>query len=261
MGTITKALSLLNYFSVQRPEIGLTEFARLAGRDKATVHRHLVELVQNGYLEQDSDSRNYRLGPALLRLANVRERTFPARSAVVPIVNALSRELSELVHVSLLQGNMVSPLYHADKMFHGTRVHFDEAGMLPLHATSSGLVMLAFGPGELLRQTLERPLQKYAVKTLESKADLKAAVQKTRENGFCFSDQSFEDEVCSFAVPVFDHLQTAVGALAVALPVSRLNAEKQQSIIAALRKGKAEVSAVFGGHVPENLDGKQTDAA
>ncbi|MCP5087065.1 MAG: IclR family transcriptional regulator [Rhodobacteraceae bacterium] len=261
MGTISKALSLLNYFSTQRPEIGLTEFTKLAGRDKATVHRHLVELVQNGYLEQDSRSRNYRLGPAILRLANVRERTFPAREAVIPIVDALSSELGELVHVSLLQGDMLSPLYYADKIIHGTRVHFDEAELLPLHATSSGLAILAFGPEELLQHVLSAPMQKFAVKTLSRPSELREEVHEFRQQGFSFSDQGFEDEVCSFAAPVFDHSQRAIGTLAVALPTSRLNLEKQQLVVAALRKGADQVSFVFGGHLPENISRDQIDAA
>ncbi len=261
MGTITKALSLLNFFSAQRPVLGLTEFTRLTGRDKATVHRHLVELVQNGYLEQDSESRNYRLGSALVRLAAVRERIFPAREAVIPIVNALSEELGELVHVSLLQGENVSPLYHADRMFHGTRVHFDESEMLPLHATSSGLVMLAFGPAELMERTLESPLRPYAVNTILDNESLRETVAKTCKHGFSFIDQGYEDEVCSYAAPVFDHKQTALGTLAVALPTSRLNPVKNAQVIAALRKGSAQISEAFGGVIPEGLAQRQSHAA
>ena len=73
MGTITKALELLNLFSRTKPEIGLMEFARLSGRDKATVHRHLTELEENGFVEQHPQTRAYRLGPAILRLTAVRE--------------------------------------------------------------------------------------------------------------------------------------------------------------------------------------------
>ena len=103
MGTITKALELLNFFSRSRPEIGLGEFVRLSGRDKATVHRHLVELEANGFLDQHPDTRAYRLGPALLRLSGVREITHPVRSVLRPIVTQMADDLGELVHVSLIQ--------------------------------------------------------------------------------------------------------------------------------------------------------------
>lgn len=254
MGTITKALTLLNNFSSQRPQIGLSEFAVLVQRDKATVHRHLTELEQNGYIEQDPISKNYRLGPALLRLAAVRERTFPIRDAVVAKVTALSDDLSELVHVSLLQGNMMSPLFHADTQSHGTRVHFDEAEMLPFHATASGIAMLAYGSKKLLDRVTTSPLKIYTSKTITDDQELIRNVEKTRNRGYSYSDQGFEEEVCSFATPVFDHNQQTVGTLAVALPKSRLTPEKEHDIVAALRKGCETVSSAFGGVVPEELN-------
>lgn len=253
MATITKALTLLNIFSSLRPQIGLSEFAGLVQRDKATVHRHLTELEQNGFVEQDPVSKNYRLGPALLRLAAVRERTFPTRDAVVAKVMALSDELGELVHVSLLQGNMMSPLFHADTQSHGTRVHFDEAEMLPIHATSSGIAMLAYGPKKLLQRITTSPLKTHTSKTITDSHALIRDVEKTRERGYSYSDQGFEEEVCSFATPVFDQNQQTVGTVAVALPKSRLTPEKERDIVATLRKGSATVSSAFGGVVPEEL--------
>ncbi|NJO36356.1 MAG: helix-turn-helix domain-containing protein [Rhizobiales bacterium] len=144
MGTITKALDLLNVFSRSNPELGLGDVVRLTGRDKATVHRHLVELQQNGFLEQHPKTRAYRLGPALLRLSGVREATHPFRQLIRPVVTQLADQVGELAHASLLQGTRLSPAFHADPERHGTRVRFDEAEMLPLHATSSGLAVLAF---------------------------------------------------------------------------------------------------------------------
>ncbi|MFK5977450.1 MAG: IclR family transcriptional regulator [Rhizobiaceae bacterium] len=253
MGTITKALTLLNNFSSQQPQIGLTEFARLARRDKATVHRHLTALEQNGFVEQDPISKNYRLGPALLRLAAVREHTFPIRDAVISKVTALSDELGELVHVSLLQGDMMSPLLHADTQSHGTRVHFDDGEMLPLHATSSGIAMLSYGPSELLQRVLANPMEIHTSKTITEGKTLCEIVEETRSRGYSYSDQGFEEEVCSFAAPVFDHNQQTVGTVAVALPKSRLTSEKGHEIVMALLKYSEIVSSAFGGVVPNEI--------
>ena len=112
MGTITKALSLLNQFSRQRPEIGLIEMTKITGRDKATVHRHLSELTENGFLEQNAVSRLYRLGPAILRLASVRETNHPIRRILRPIVEEAAETIGELAHFSLLQGDILSPVFH-----------------------------------------------------------------------------------------------------------------------------------------------------
>jgi len=50
MGTVSKALSLLNYFSRSQSHIGLSEMARLTGMNKTTVHRMLTELQDQGFV-------------------------------------------------------------------------------------------------------------------------------------------------------------------------------------------------------------------
>lgn len=261
MGTITKALNLLNYFSASRSEIGLAEFKLLSGQDKATVYRHLGELQSNGFIEQNLVSKTYRLGPAVLRLAAVREHTFPARHAVAATVDALSKELGELVHASLFQRGGMSSLYHADVQAHGTRVHFDQAELLPFHATASGLTMLAFGPGSLLETVLQKPLEDYTGMTLTNPAKLNAAVTKIRATGFAICDQGFEKEVYSIAAPIFADTLNIIGALAVAVPGSRMNKALQGQIIEALKTGCEDASSALGGALPGTLNSLWNHAA
>ena len=69
MSTIGKALSLLDLISQLDKDIGLSDLARLAALDKATARRFLVELEKQGFVEQDGETRKYRLGAAPVRLA------------------------------------------------------------------------------------------------------------------------------------------------------------------------------------------------
>jgi len=253
MGTITKALGLLNHFSANRPEIGLTEFRNLSGQDKATVHRHLTELAANGFLEQNPGTKGYRLGPAILRLAAVRERLYPARRLVAPLVEQLAAELGELVHVSLREGDHLSPLYHHDALIHGTRVYFDEAELLPLHATASGLAMLAFGPDQLLKALLRKPLKPSTGHTITDPDVLRECVEKVRTEGIAFVDQGFEEHVSSFAAPVFGNMPEAVGTIAVAAPTVRMTDALKERIRTRLPVAAAEVTEKLGGIVPVDL--------
>jgi len=253
MGTITKALNLLNHFSASRPEIGLTEFRKLSGQDKATVHRHLVELTANGFLEQNPGTKGYRLGPALLRLAAVRERLFPARTLVAPLVEQLAGELGELVHVSLREGDHLSPLYHHDALIHGTRVYFDEAELLPLHATASGLAMLAYGPEQLLTDLLKSPLKAWTSHSITNPKQLQDTVELVRKDGIAFVDQGFEDHVSSFAAPVFGDRLEAVGTVAVAAPTLRMTDDLKARIRRDLIRTASDVTEKLGGLVPTDL--------
>ncbi|WP_292300165.1 helix-turn-helix domain-containing protein, partial [Mesorhizobium sp.] len=57
-----KAVSLLELFTLQESEIGLSDLARRAGLDKATARRLLMALAAHRLIEQEPHSRRYRLG-------------------------------------------------------------------------------------------------------------------------------------------------------------------------------------------------------
>jgi DNA-binding IclR family transcriptional regulator len=253
MGTISNALNLLGYFSEERHDIGLTEFRNLTGHDKATVYRYLSELEANGFLEQNAENKSYRLGPAILRLAAVRERSFPARQAVEPYVDRMSSELGELVHVSLLQKDVLSPLAYKDSQIRGTRVFFDQSELLPLHATSSGVATLAFGAEGLLDGILRKPLSRHTEATTTDPEALKTLVGKAQATGFAALDQAFEDDVSSIAVPIFGATEAAIGAVAVAVPSARMTEDLKTKIRSVLVNGSQDISAALGGKVPEAL--------
>lgn len=254
MGTITKALDLLTLFARDRAEIGLGEFVRLTGRDKATIHRHLTELTENGYLEQHPDTRAYRLGPALLRLSALRETLFPVRKLLQPIVFELSETVGELAHASLLQGDALSPVAHSDPALHGIQVNFEIAEMLPLHATSSGIAALAFCPEEWQARILSRPLSRFTDRTISDPAALKAEIDMVRRYGVASVAGAFDEGVSSVGAPVFGEGGRVLGSLAVAVPSVRAKPEKLRDIALKLLKEAERASTALGGTVPRNFE-------
>lgn len=254
MGTIVKALKLLDFFSATQPEIGLTQFVRLSGYDKATTHRRLSELMEAGFIEQDTVTRSYRLGVAVLRLNNVREQVFPARKAVMPTLQKLSIAVQETVHISLLQGQQgLSTLAYIDNKTHGISVNIDPAEILPLHATASGVTVLAFADSALLEQTLASPLQSYTDATLTHADSLTELVQAARNTGFGITRGGYEAEVCGIARPLFNMHGNCHGAVAVATPVSRLNEATQTLIQDELCVAARAITQALGGIEPKGI--------
>ncbi|WP_240497685.1 IclR family transcriptional regulator [Thioclava sp. F34-6] len=257
MGTIKKALELLDYISTQRPEIGLGEYVRLTQRDKATVHRHLVELAECGFLEQNPETRRYRLGPAILRLYGVREANMPLRSVLRPFIEEMAQEVGELVHVSLLQGQQLSPVVHHDPRLHGTQVAFDESQLLPLHATASGLVMLCFGGDDLRARVLDAPLESFTAQTVVDPDSLREKLAECRANGSVWVEKGFDDEVSSLAGPIFGLGGAVIGAVSIAVPSSRAGADKRKAMVEALRKWVPRLSELMGGSLPADYQQRE----
>ena len=60
--SVNNALAVLESFSVERPEIGVTELSQTLGLGKSTVHRLLTSLASRGYVRKNPDTDRYCLG-------------------------------------------------------------------------------------------------------------------------------------------------------------------------------------------------------
>ena len=79
---------------------------------------------------------------------------------------------------------------------------------------------------------------------------LRALVTEARETGIAQAFRSFDNEVSSRAVPIFGADGTVTGALAVAMPTSRIGEHSEADIQRVLRDGAARVTNSIGGTVP-----------
>ncbi len=252
MGTVAKALSLLDHFTRARSEIGLSDMARLSGLNKATAYRLLCELQEGGFVEQTGSGREYRLGPAVLRLASLREATVPMRDLAAQVLQSLSAATHETAHMSLLQGDRLTMLAYAYSPRHGTRVTMEDAQVLTLHATSSGLAVLAFSPSALVDRVLAAPLEARTEDTLTDPAALRAALAEVRRTGIAESVGGFEKDVHSHAVPMFDASANVIGAMAVAAPVARMDDALKALIRRELRQKALGLTRALGGFLPDS---------
>ena len=221
MGTVSKALGLIELLKDAVQPLGLTDVSRRANFDKATTRRLLLELVDNGYVEQDPDSRTYSLGPALQILGKIREKRFPLSRIVEPIVRELADETGETIHAAeYCAGELASICI--EESLKANRVILDMGVKLPLHATASGYAFLAASPDSFVDKVSRRALARFTDKTPMEPDALWTIVRETRERGYSRSDQSFEDEVSSVAAAIRGPGGKPVGTIAIAMPSSRM---------------------------------------
>lgn len=253
MGTASKALSLLNYFNRATPQIGLSDLARLSGMNKATTYRLMGELTAHGFVEQVGSGREYRLGPAFLRLAALREKHVPMRDVALKQLTGLSNATGETAHMSLLNGEVLSNLAYTYSQQHGTMVMMEDAEVLELHSTGSGLAVLAHSPAEFVDNLLAAPLVARTPHTLTRPDDIRALLPAIRADGMAVSTGGYEEDVISHAVPIFDAGSACIGAMAVAAPVSRMSENLRQTIRGALMSHARQTTRILGGFPPDSF--------
>jgi DNA-binding IclR family transcriptional regulator len=247
--TVAKALALLEYFTELEPELGLSEMARRSGLDKATVHRMLGVMTEAGLLEQRADTRLYRLGAGVLRLARVRETAFPISSVVQPLLDALSEETGETAHASLVSGKALANIGTAESK-KGSRVSLIAGEVLPFHSTASGLSTLAFSTENVIKRVLKAPLEAKTPLTITDPEEIRARIETVRQNGYSESDQTNEEDVHGIAAPTFDRSGTACGAVSVSTPSHRMTEEKRAKTIAAVLRTAEAITQGMGGQRP-----------
>ena len=251
MSSVSKTLELLTFFSVARPEVGLTEMCRMANRDKATTHRHLQELENAGFVEQNALTKQYRLGPAVLSLAQTREVTVPRKSGAVEALRDLSDATGETAHAAVLSGTTLYVLAAVESPQHSTRVIID-IKTLPLHATASGLCALAFGPDTLLNDA-KIDMHPFTDTTLTTKEALQKAIKSTKQSGFARSPGSYESDAHSLASPIFDQTGLFAGSVSVASVATRMTPDLEAVIKTSLITASRNITRNWGGKTPAHL--------
>lgn len=244
--TVKNALTLLGLFSTKTPELGLSELKRLAGMDKATTHRMLTALREAGMLEQHAISKLYRLGPEILRLARVREETFPFTTVVQPVLEDLAKVTGETSHCSLYTNDALAVIASVESN-KASRVSVRSSDVLPLHATAAGVAFLAFAPDKVVDDALRAKFTAFTAHTCKSDNAFKKLIAEARKSGFSVLDKAYEDDVCGVAAPIFASGRNAIGALAVATPSHRMTDALMATIVRAVAKSARELSRKLGG--------------
>lgn len=246
MSTVGKALSLLDSLSQRETETGLTEIARLCQLDKATARRLLVALEEHGFVEQDPETRKYRIGPAPVRLARIREARFPLLRIAIPFMKALAETSEETVHLSELTGGRLSTI-HVEESTRAHRVIVNIGTYLPFHATASGLACLAFAPDSQRQAMLAQPLEAFTEHTVTDAATLEAMARQCRERGYSIAHQGLESGVVSTAAPIRSPMGKLVGTVAIAAPLTRADAARLEALGTSVVETARRISEKYYG--------------
>jgi IclR family acetate operon transcriptional repressor len=253
MKTIDKSLWLLSFFTPETPELRLSELARAAGIDKVTTMRVMASLAQGGLIERHPETKKYRLGAGFLRFARIREATFPVITLLQPILDALAQTTGETSHACLVSGNSLTTVAVGDSQ-RAIRVFVDPVQTLPVHATASGLVFLAFSDGPRADAILAKTKTTRFTQHTETDLDgLQHTLAKVRADGFAVSARTFESDVTGIAAPVFDWHGKVFATVATACMASRLTPELQDRIAAEVIRAAARATAALGGEQPDGF--------
>ncbi len=239
-GAVDRIVRVLATFSNERTSQTPTEIGRHADLPDSTAHRMVADLVRAGILERDEENR-VRLGMRLWEVAMRGSRALRLRQAALPFMEEVQAAVGQ--HTQLAVIEQESTLFLERLSAPGASPNLAQvAGRLPLHASSAGLVLLAYAPPELQQRVLAGPLPPTSEHTITDAAALRRTLAEIRQVGWIVAHGFVDPDATAVAVPIRQRAK-AVAALAVVIPRGSVS---DQFVLAQLRTAAVGVRRVLG---------------
>lgn len=248
--SLDRAIAILNAFTRERNELGVSQIAQLTGLNTSTAHRLLGSLATNGLVQQVSGSRRYALGPHILRLAYIASGHVNVQEAALPIMRRLRDASDETVGLHLLRADNRRVVVDQVESHKPLRRTYTELGQpIPLHQGAPGKVLLAFLSPEAREAVLAGPLEAATAVTPTDADKLREELLLIRERGYALSFGERVTDIHTVAVPVANHTGEVIASLSITGPTVRMPPERLEQLAQLAIAAGQELSRQLG-YVP-----------
>jgi DNA-binding IclR family transcriptional regulator len=214
-----RLLAVLDAFGPQQRALSLSEISRRAGLSLSTAHRLVYELANWGALER-SPSGRYSIGLRLLELAALSPRGLGLREAAFPYLDELHHRTRGNVHLGVRDG--IEVVYVETIRACATHPTNGRMGdRWPMHATGTGLVLLAHADRDLQERALRGPLERFTPLTVTDPVELRRQLAQVRQSGFAVAWGQITVPDMVVAVPVYDQFGEVAAAISVVVETER----------------------------------------
>ncbi len=243
--SVDKALGILECFSDRVPELSLKQLSEKTGLYKSRILRLCGTLMAHGFLLRQEGSL-YRLGPKLMMLGKVYERSNSLISVARPILRELASITGESAKLFVIQGTKRICLVR-EKGTYPLGYHVEEGDSFELYAGAGGKALLAYTSREFRDQVLgEKVLQRLTPTTIVERSRLEKEFAAIRERGYASSNGEIFTEVAGMAAPVFDNENNVCATLAIAGPTQRFTEDQRQKMLDGLLGAARKLSQLLG---------------
>jgi DNA-binding IclR family transcriptional regulator len=239
--TVQKIGPVLDLFTVEEPEWGVSEVAATIKVPRSSAHALLASLVDIGLLRCRARGR-YRLGWRVVEMGETLRGTLDLCDFAAPTLERLVEQYGETVHLAVLDRWKVLCIDRVlgthDITMQGARV----GSRHDAHATALGKMLLAqLTPTELQRYFARRTLRRLTPATITDKDILVESLVSIRAAGFAVSVGETVTDVHCLAAPIRDDLGAVVAAVSFSVPATRF-AQRRPQLHRAIVRAAQDIS-------------------
>ncbi len=240
--SVDRAVTLLRAIAASPHPATVWELATRSGINRSTAWRLLSTLEAHGLVERDPLTQRYAIGYTALQLAAGAGHDGLARR-VRPILERVAQASGESV---MLAAARRFSLVYVDQVNPPGVPWPDWLGRtLPLHATSSGKVFLAWLPEDERDAVLPAQLPAYTQRTITDRARLERALADIRRAGYGSCVGEFEEFSSGVSAAVLDSAMRPVVIVNLWGPSQRLTRDRLRTLGRLALKTVHEISLVL----------------
>lgn len=226
--SVTRALSILNCFTDQTPELRMTDISQQLDLTPSLVSRVLATLEHDGFVEQDDSTGQYRLGRAILTLAGVALNHNQLRMEALSEMQDASNAVNLGVNLAVRDDDTIFYLAHIETP-EIPRPYTLIGRRNPLHATAMGKTLLAYLTVEEQKALISRlNFYPYTSNTHVDANELMDELKQVRKQGWSLEMEELALGRACISGPIRNQSGIVVGALSFSGPLSQIQWDKRQ---------------------------------
>lgn len=239
--SVERALQLLKCFSFEHKEMSLATLSKISGLPKTTVFRLLTCLEEQGFVEKDTLTQNYKLGLVLFQLGNIVASNMELRKVSIPIMEELAEKTGETININIVRDNKRVCIEKKDGS-HDLRQFIEIGKSVPLYRGASGKLLLAFLPEEQKFEILESAKDDLR-KSIEQ---MVAELDEIKRKGYAVSRDERVLGAAAVSTPIFDYTGKLVAGLTISGAAVRFTKERIDEFIKLAIDGALRISQALG---------------
>lgn len=245
-----QTLRILSLLARSRGPVPAGMIATQLELPRSTVYQLLATLQEHGYVMHLPEERRYGLGIAAVELSSAYERQEPLARLGRPLLAALVDRVRASGHLAVPSGSDV--LYVIEERALGAPPLVTDVDVrLPMHLTASGRAVLAALPRAQVR-ALYPNAQAFSHRLatpdgLNRYSQLRTVLDDAVTRGFATERGSVTEGFSSVAVPVLDHREWPVAAVAITFRDEDVSEDRYVKLAAEVRATAEALSARIHG--------------
>lgn len=229
--SVTRAVSILEEFTFERPEPSLSEISSGIGLSKSTTHRLLSTLESEGMVEFDRSTGRYRLGMKVFRLGSVAAETLDLVVEAEPLLRSITDEIDETSLLLVADGDEALCLARYDGTQPVRVLDLERGRHAPFNCGAAQRALLAHLPEETWAEVVPRHVRRMTEYSLVSADELERDRREIRERGYSVGWEDRARYACSLGAPVRNTDGKVIAAVSISGIVQRFSAERLPSLI------------------------------